>query len=169
MYHILTSLSRGFLTFFWGNFFPQRGLLCSRHNPAFLQRTGSGSHLYSANLHTLRSGHGAKVLLALVGIHFSWSPCPLLLYPYYSTSLRVCQEVFLNFFEILFGVFWTPLDFSYIVPQVGAFVKRFFTFFEGLGLASPAALEGFPSPLDTNSIPHLTPKCNRQNAQISGV
>ena len=75
----------------------------------------------------------------------------------------------MNFFEILFGVFWTPLDFSYIVPHIGAFVKRFFTFFEGLGLASPAALEGFPSPLDTNSIPYLALKCNRQNTQISGV
>jgi hypothetical protein len=42
-------------------------LLCSRHNPAFLQRTGSGSHLYSAHLHTMRSDRGAEVLLALVG------------------------------------------------------------------------------------------------------
>ena len=67
LYHILNHFSRGNLIFFWGNFFPQRGLLCSRHNPAFLQRTGSGSHLYSANLHTLRSDRGAEVLLALVG------------------------------------------------------------------------------------------------------
>ena len=82
-------------------------LLCSRHNPAFLQRTGSGSHLYSANLHTLRSGHGAEVLLALVGTHLFVvalpSPFVLLLYH------RSCglSRVFLTFF---FGGRWWELN-----------------------------------------------------------
>ena len=68
LYHILIDLSRGNLIFFWGEFLPPKGLLCNRHNPSFLQRNGSGSHLYSAHLHTVRSGHGAEVLLTLVGL-----------------------------------------------------------------------------------------------------
>ena len=71
------------------------GLLCSRHNPAFLQRTGSGSHLYTANLHTLRSVHRVEDLLALVGTHILWSPHPPLLYLDYITLLVICQALFL--------------------------------------------------------------------------
>ena len=56
---------------------------------------GTGSHLYPANTNTLRSDHWAEVLLALVGTHLSWSPCPPLLYSYYTTDLAVCQEFFL--------------------------------------------------------------------------
>ena len=76
----------------WGRLPPR--LLCSRHNPAFLQRTGSGSHLYTANLHTLRSVHRVEVLLALVGTHISWSPHPPLLCFHYSTLLAICQALF---------------------------------------------------------------------------
>ena len=37
-------------------------------SPTFFQPVGSGSHLYSANRNTLRSGHGVEVLLTLVGL-----------------------------------------------------------------------------------------------------
>ena len=85
LYHILTALSRGILNFF---------LLCSRHNPSLLQRNGSGSHLYTANLHTLRSVHWVEVLLALVGTHISWSPHPPLLCFHYTTHCGICQALF---------------------------------------------------------------------------
>ena len=37
-------------------------------SPIFFQPVRSGSHLYSANRNTLRSGHGVEVLLTLVGL-----------------------------------------------------------------------------------------------------
>lgn len=105
LYHILSYLSRGFFIFFWGNFFPQGGLLCSRHNPAFLQRTGSGSHLYSANLHTLRSGHGAEVLLTLVSLSLwdclALSFCTLIV-SYFKGFVKRFFELFSFGREILF-------------------------------------------------------------------
>ena len=55
---------------------------------------GTGSHLYSANTNTLRSDRWAKVLLALVGTHISWSPHPPLLYLDYITNLAICQDLF---------------------------------------------------------------------------
>ena len=61
---------------------------------------GTGSHLYTANTNTLRSVHWVKDLLALVGTHLSWSPCPPLLYPYYITSLMTCQPLSQKFFEL---------------------------------------------------------------------
>ena len=55
---------------------------------------GSGSHLYTANTNTLRSVHRNKDLLALVGTHLSWSPCPPLLCLNYITNLAICQGLF---------------------------------------------------------------------------
>ena len=53
----------------WSNrFTAMEKVLCSRHNPSLLQLNGSGSHLYPAHLHTVRSDHGAEVLLTLVGL-----------------------------------------------------------------------------------------------------
>jgi hypothetical protein len=54
---------------------PRGGLLCSRHNPSFLQRNGTGSHLYTAHLHTVRSRSlSARSYIAHVG--FGSSPLP---------------------------------------------------------------------------------------------
>ena len=91
---------------------------------------GTGSHLYPANTNTLRSGHRVEVLLTLVGLPFSRLPYPLLLYPYCITTWGVCQEGFYTFFQVRGGLLSLllpfPLDFSYIVPQLGWFVKRKF-------------------------------------------
>ena len=65
---------------------------------------GTGSHLYSANTNTLRSGHRVEVLLTLVGLPFSRLPYPRLLYPYCITTWAVCQEVFQTFFIFYFGI-----------------------------------------------------------------
>ena len=95
------------------------------------QPVRSGSHLYSAHLHTVRSGHGVEGLTDSRGSFPLGLPCPRLLYPYCITTWGVCQEVFEISFKGLFllgapltpGVLWTPLDFSYIVPHIGWFVK----------------------------------------------
>ena len=119
LYHTRWSLSRGFFNFFLTFFFRlgevalplpctfiiphldrfvkgyfEFFLLCSRHNPSFLQLNGSGSHLYSAHLHTMRSVHRVEDLLALVGTHLSWSPHPPLLCLNYITNLAICQDLF---------------------------------------------------------------------------
>lgn len=108
-------------------------LLCSRHHPAFLQQTGSGSHLYTANLHTLRSGHRKLDLLALVGTPL-WGCRSLTLYLYYIIRIGVCQEVFQLFLKkrtlLLSAPFVLddgilPLD-IYIVSQTIRFVNTFF-------------------------------------------
>jgi hypothetical protein len=67
---------------------------------------GTGSHLYTANANTLRSVHRNKDLLALVGTHLSWSPCPPLLCFHYSTHSAICQALFcqvLYFSEKILG------------------------------------------------------------------
>ena len=46
-------------------------LLCSRYNPSFLQLDGAGPHLYTANLHTLRSD-------VFVGLVLHWHLAPTL-------------------------------------------------------------------------------------------
>ena len=47
-------------------------LLCSRYNPSFLQLDGAGPHLYTANLHTLRSD-------VFIGLVLHWHLAPTLL------------------------------------------------------------------------------------------
>ena len=99
----------------------------------FFQPAWSGSHLYPAHRNTVRSGHGVKGLTDSRGSFPLGLPCPRLLYPYCITTWGVCQEVFEISFKGLFllgaphtpGVLWTPLDFSYIVPHIGRFVKGF--------------------------------------------
>ena len=82
-----------------------------------------------------------RTRLERVEWHIGDSPQPkhtiCVLYPYCITTWEICQEVFEISFKGLFllgapltpGVLWTPLDFSYIVPHIGRFVKGFFTFF----------------------------------------
>ena len=147
----------------------------------FFQPVRSGSHLYSAHRNTVRSR-----TLSTRSYRLSWVfPFGTALLPslcfYYSTLGGVCQEVFEISFKGLFllgvpytlGVLWTPLDFSYIVPHIGRFVKGFFTFFfepAGRSLTLRPTRNGgrvcTASPLDNNSISHLFSNCNRQNAQI---
>lgn len=62
--------------------------------PYYFNSWGTGSHLYTANANTLRSVHRNKDLLALVGTHISWLPCPPLLYLDYITNLAICQDLF---------------------------------------------------------------------------
>ena len=59
--------------------------------PYYFNSWGTGSHLYTANANTLRSVHRNKDLLALVGTHISWSPCPPLLCLNYITNLAICS------------------------------------------------------------------------------
>ena len=76
---------------------PIKWSIVSHIIPYYFNSWGTGSHLYTANANTLRSVHRNKDLLALVGTHISWSPCPPLLYLYYSTLLAICQVLFLFF------------------------------------------------------------------------
>ena len=150
-----------------GEFLPPRGLLCSRHNPAFLQRTGSGSHLYSANLHTLRSGHGAEVLLTLVGLSLwdclALSFCTLIV-SYFKGFVKRFFELFSFGREILF--YFTQLRIgerlfapvclfcTLIVSYFGGFVKGFFTFFfEPAGLV----IDPLPQVLSWEGLYSLSP------------
>ena len=119
------------------DYLPIRMAFVSCVSPTFFQPAGSGSHLYPAHRNTVRSGHGVKGLTDSRGSFPLGLPCPRLLYPYCITTWEICQEVFEISFKGLFllgapltpGVLWTPLDFSYIVSQLGGFVKGFFTFF----------------------------------------
>ena len=70
-------------------------------SPTLFQPVGSGSHLYPAHLHTVRSGHRVKGLTDSRGSFPLGLPCPRLLYSYYITSLATCQEFFLIFFSRL--------------------------------------------------------------------
>ena len=158
-------------------------------SPTFFQPVGSGSHLYSAHRNTVRSGHGVEGLTDSRGYFPLGLPCPRLLYPYCITTWEICQEVFEISFKGLFllgapltpGVLWTPLDVSYIVPHIGRFVKGFLeiifkkvacrkvgSYTASANSSTPSV--GFPPPavfppLDTNSIPHPSPDCDRQNVQ----
>ena len=71
---------------------PKGVLLCSRHHPSLLQRNGTGSHLYTANLHTLRWTSSGVVLLTLVGQPLRLAT-PSFHY-YYSTLGAICQGFF---------------------------------------------------------------------------
>jgi hypothetical protein len=75
-------------------------LLCSRHNPSLLQRNGTGSHLYTPNLHTLglQGTHSVeRTYIALVG--FGFNRC-------------------------------LSLPYIYIIPHFCGFVKRFLKIFQ---------------------------------------
>ena len=110
------------------------------------------------------------------------------LYPYCITTWEICQEVFSTFFGFQLScesnrnpASLTALDFSYIVPHIGRFVKGFLkisfkkvacrkvgSYTASANSSTPSV--GFPTPevfppLDTNSIPHPSPDCNRQNTQ----
>ena len=75
-------------------------MLCSRHNPSLLQRNGTGSHLYTPNLHTLglQGTHSVeRTYIALVG--FGFNRC-------------------------------LSLPYIYIIPHLSGFVKRFLKIFQ---------------------------------------
>lgn len=181
LYHILSHLSR--------TFFRREVAFVVGIAPTLFQPVGSGSHLYPAHLHTMRSDRGAEVLHDSHGSCLRLPPCPPLLYPYCITTWEICQEVFETFFKGLFllgaphtpGVLWTPLDFSYIVSHLGRFVKGFLEIFSRklragrLGHTQPlptvrhlawvSQLPRCSLPLTLQIIPHLSPECNWQNAQ----
>ena len=101
-------------------------------SPTFFQPVGSGSHLYPAHRNTVRSGHGVEGLTDSRGSFPLGLPCPRLLYPYCITTWEICQEVFSTFFGFQLScesnrnpASLTALDFSYIVPHIGRFVKGF--------------------------------------------
>ena len=85
---------------------PIRWSIVSHIIPYYFNSWGTGSHLYTANANTLRSVHRVKVLLALVGTHISWSPCPPLLYPYCITTWVICQGDFATFSPYCCIFFW---------------------------------------------------------------
>ena len=121
---------------------PHRGgLLCSRHNPSFLQRNGTGPHLYSAHLHTVRSRSlSARSYIAHVG--FGSSPLPrslvsMIIISYFWRFVK--RDFFADFSRSFFtrctlitllgapcGGF--PLDIL-IIPHLTLFVKGFFEIF----------------------------------------
>ena len=98
----------------------------------YFNTCGTGLHLYPANTNTLRSGHRVKGLTDSRGSFPLGLPCPRLLYPYCITTWEICQEVFSTFFGFQLScesnrnpASLTALDFSYIVPHIGRFVKGF--------------------------------------------
>jgi hypothetical protein len=93
-------------------------LLCSRHHPSLLQLNGSGSHLYTAHLHTMRSMSlsGYVLLRLLVSWGLPLRPSSLLCL-YYNTGFWVCQEVFSTFFKIFFSVRLPSPPDTIIIPH----------------------------------------------------
>lgn len=77
---------------------PKKAAFVIGISATLFQPVRSGSHLYTANLYTLRSGHQVKGLTDSRGSFPLGLPCPRLLCLYYSTSFGVCQEVFSTFF-----------------------------------------------------------------------
>jgi len=65
----------------------------------FFQPVRSGSHLYTANRNTLRSGHRELDLLALVGTPL-WGCRSLTLYLDYITLKVICQAFFLEILDL---------------------------------------------------------------------
>ena len=150
----------------------------------FFQPARSGSHLYSANRNTLRSGHGAKVLLTLVGTRslgrLALSFCTLIV----SHFKGFVKRFFTFFFE---GCFVLHFRFRYSLPvcpllltpllyhNLGDLSRGFLhflrTFFSGaptpvLHSQWQAFVCGYPLPL-TMIVYHTSPqKSTWQNAQI---
>ena len=101
------------------------------------QPARSGSHLYSAPLHPVRSRTlSSRSYSPLVGLATPLLPCFPHLHPYYITRMGICQEVFYIFFESpdfittialwwLLGCLTSPLD-TLIISQVLRLVKGFF-------------------------------------------
>ena len=98
----------------------------------------------------------------------------LLLYPYCITTWGVCQEVFYFFLRTSPAGFADPFGLSLLLTSLtlyhisGGLSRGFLHFFSissDYSPRSPTAWRLYPSPLDTNSIPHPTPDCNRQDAQ----
>ena len=64
------------------------------------QPARSGSHLYSAPLHPVRSRTlSSRSYSPLVGLATPLLPCFPHLHPYYITRMGICQEVFLGSLE----------------------------------------------------------------------
>lgn len=116
----------------------------------FFQPAWSGSHLYSANRNTLRSGHWESVLLALVGAPL-WG----------CRSLAFCT-----------------LSIPYFRWFVKRFFQTFLIFFRGGGVGDDPTLPpsrlarfvpcGLLPVLCDYSIADRITDCNRQNAQNTG-
>ena len=73
---------------------PKKAAFVIGISATLFQPVRSGSHLYTANLYTLRSGHRVKGLTDSRGSFPLGLPYPRLLYPYCITTWAVCQEVF---------------------------------------------------------------------------
>ena len=156
---------------------------------------GTGPHLYSANTNTLRSVHRNKDLLALVGTHIFVVALPSPFVPLLYHTLRGLSRGFLNFFCSVGRFCFTSPNYALgrgcsllsasFVPllyhNLGGLSRGFLKFLlrklraGRLGHTQPLPTvrhlawvsqlpEVFP-PLDTNSIPHPSPDCNRQNVQ----
>lgn len=76
---------------------PKKAAFVIGISATLFQPVRSGSHLYTANLYTLRSGHRVKGLTDSRGSFPLGLPCPRLLYPYCITTWVICQGFFEEF------------------------------------------------------------------------
>ena len=175
----------------WSNrFTAMEKVLCSRHNPSFLQLNGSGSHLYPAHLHTVRSDRGAEVLPTLVGLSL-WDCLALPFCTLIVSQLGRFVKRFLKFLSKDFfysvrpsplascGLLLTSLTLYHISGGLSRGFSEISEIFSGVGRvhfcgsfpiptrrSRPTPWTGLlPRPLTLQIIAHLPIECNRQNAQ----
>jgi len=120
-------------------------LLCSRHNPSLFQRNGTGSHLYTPNLHTLglQGTHSVeRTYIALVG--YGFNRCLSLPYIYIISHF----VVFVKRFSKKFATF---LEKAFVQEKV----QFLFTSCRLGFLHRPNLLTHTSCPLDTYIIPHF--------------
>ena len=143
-------------------------------SPTLFQPVGSGSHLYSAHLHTMRSGHGVKGLTDSRGSFPLGLPCPRLLYPYCITTWEICQEFFLSFYPMDSKVWWVPLALLTsltLYHTSGGLSRGFLHFFSRMVRATFTHRGRYPvatSPLDTNILSHLSADYKMEYCTIVG-
>ena len=108
-----------------------RWLVVVEISATLFQPARSGSHLYSAPLHPVRSRTlSSRSYSPLVGLATPLLPCFPHLHPYYITRMGICQEVFNIFFKSfgrpqLRSHILSPLD-TLIISQTFRLVKGFF-------------------------------------------
>ena len=75
---------------------------------------GRWSHLYTAHLHTVRSGHWNFGLTATTCVLGSSLAVPLRFYNYYTIGATLCQPLFYNFlgFTLPSPLIFTPTGFG---------------------------------------------------------
>ena len=97
--HFRGRRGTGLFSAYWNPFFG-KWLVVVEISATLFQPARSGSHLYSAPLHPVRSRTlSSRSYSTLVGLAPPLPPCFPHLHPYYITRMGICQEVFYIFFR----------------------------------------------------------------------